>query len=482
MLSMPALFAADQPAVTPPDAPASTASAPAGDISGKWKTQLPSPDGGTGLEMTFSFAVVGNKLTGTVDSPMGANEIQNGKVDGPRFAFALAFDGNLIEYKCLVLSDHEISVDVIGFGDGVKMTLTRAKDGPADTGASNPPKAPRTHAWWQDRAPGQRPYSVDNKKLPLISVKGNRFVDPNGNVVLFRGLAISDPDKLEMQGHWSKAHFVKVKEMGAKLVRIPIHPVAWRERSPAEYIKLLDQAVGWCTELDMYVMLDWHSIGNLETEVFQNPMYETSQQESFNFWRTMARHFAGHNTVVFFELFNEPTTYRDQLGPVTWSDWKKIVESEITMIRASDPQAIPVVAGFDWAYDLTPVRLDPIAAENIAYSVHPYANKRPQPWAPAWELDFGFVADKYPVIATEFGGFPATPSVPKATPVAGLTAAGVRNATYGPEIIKYLEGKGISWTVWCFDPQWGPTLIKNWNYDLTASGEFAKAAMNGEIK
>ena len=49
-------------------------------------------------------------------------------------------------------------------------------------------------------------------------------------------------------------------------------------------------------------------------------------------------------------------------------------------------------------------------------------------------------------------------------------------------IIKYLEDKGISWTVWCFDPEWGPTLIRNWDYQLTSSGEFAKAAMNGEIK
>jgi hypothetical protein len=152
------------------------------------------------------------------------------------------------------------------------------------------------------------------------------------------------------------------------------------------------------------------------------------------------------------------------------------------MIRAADPQAIPVVAGFDWAYDLTPVRLDPIAAERIAYSVHPYANKRPQPWEPKWELDFGFVADKYPVIATEFGGFPKPPPPNSETPASSPTGPGARNATYGPEIIKYLEGKGISWTVWCFDPTWGPTLIKNWNYELNASGEFAKAAMNGKIQ
>jgi aryl-phospho-beta-D-glucosidase BglC (GH1 family) len=213
----------------------------------------------------------------------------------------------------------------------------------------------RLHTWWRDPAPGQRPHTVNNKQMPLISVKGNKFTDTNGNTVLFRGLDISDPDKLEMQGHWNRDHFAKIKEMGAKLVRIPVHPVAWRERTPAEYLKLLDQAVDWCTELDMYIIIDWHTIGNLETEVFQNPMYDTTKVETYNFWRTMARHFAGHNTVAFFELFNEPATIGDRMGPVSWSDWKRTVEEEITLIRANDPQVIPLVAGFDWAYDLTPV-------------------------------------------------------------------------------------------------------------------------------
>lgn len=347
---------------------------------------------------------------------------------------------------------------------------------------NNPPASQRTHDWWRDSAPGQRPYTVDAKKLPLISVKGNKFVDPNGNTNLFRGLSISDPDKLEMQGHWSKDHFVKVKELGTKLVRIPVHPVAWRERSPTEYIKLLDQAVGWCTELEMHVIIDWHSIGNLETGVYQDPMYDTSKQETYNFWRTMARHYAGHNTVAFFELFNEPTTYRNQLGPVSWDAWKKSVEEQIILIRAYDPQVIPLVAGFDWAYDLTPLLLSPIAAEGIGYTVHPYSNKRTQPWEPKWEEDFGFAAAKYLIIATEFGGFarpPSTNGPPTAVESAGRGNRG--NTSCGPAIIKYLESKDISWAVWCFDPEWGPTLIRNWNYDLTPSGEFTKAAMHGEI-
>jgi aryl-phospho-beta-D-glucosidase BglC (GH1 family) len=359
----------------------------------------------------------------------------------------------------------------LAFWCGAAKTSAQTTNSTAQTNTSA-----RAHFWWRQPGVGQRPYIANNKQLPLISVKGNKFVDPDGNTVLFRGLAISDPDKLDMQGHWNRDYFVKIKEMGATLVRIPVHPAGWRERTPAEYIKLLDQAVGWCTELQMHVIIDWHTIGNLETGIFQDPMYETSKQETFNFWRIMARHYAGHNTVAFFELFNEPTTYRGQLGPVAWSDWKKSVETEITIIRAYNPQVIPLVAGFDWAYDLTPVREAPIAAEGIGYTVHPYANKRSRPWEPKWEEDFGFVADKYPMIATEFGGF-ASPGSTNAP-----TGRNGPSPDYGPTIIKYLEGKGISWTVWCFDPEWGPSLLRNWNFELNSSGEFAKAAMNGGVK
>jgi hypothetical protein len=97
-------------------------------------------------------------------------------------------------------------------------------------------------------------------------------------------------------------------------------------------------------------------------------------------------------------------------------------------------------------------------------------------------MDFGFAASKYPIIATEFGGF-ARPASTNTEPVSSdSTARGNRGASYGPAIIKYLEGKGISWTVWCFDPEWGPSLLRNWDYQLNPSGEFAKAALNGEIK
>jgi hypothetical protein len=348
----------------------------------------------------------------------------------------------------------------------------------------------RVSNWWFDRSGFPPTYTAGAKTLPMIAVKGNKFVDPDGTTVLFRGLCISDPDKIAVQGHWSKDHFVKVKEMGTMLVRIPVHPIAWRERGQAEYLKLLDQAVQWCTELHMYVMLDWHSIGNLGLERLQDPMYQTTKLETYGFWDLMARHFAGHNTVAFYELFNEPAIDKqpnqNRFGTYPWDDWRKICEEEIALIREHNPQAIPMVAGFDWAYDLKPVRDNPIRAEGIGYTVHPYANKRPQAqWLTGWEEDFGYVAAKYPVMATEFGGF-AAPQIAGATQPATTTAragrGGGASPAYGPALINYLEGHGISWTVWCFDPDWGPTLISNWNYDLNSSGQFAKAAMAGQIQ
>ena len=325
-------------------------------------------------------------------------------------------------------------------------------------------------SWWNEAYPAQPAKNPKATLLPLIHVYKNRFVNSNGDTILFRGLSISDPDKLEHQGHWNKQHFEKVKEMGTMLVRIPVHPVAWRERTTAKYLQLLDQAVDWCTDLGMYIIIDWHSIGNLKMELFQDPMYNTTQKETYEFWQAIARHFKGNNTVAFYELFNEPTTYRGQLGNISWADWKKINEDLIHLIRSFDTEKIPLVAGMDWAYDLTPLREEPINAEGIGYVTHPYPWKRQEPWPPKWEEDFGFAASTYPIIATEIG-FGLRP---------GET---IGPNHYAYQIIKYLENRNISWTAWVFDPEWGPPMLKSWNtYELTEMGKYFKMAMSSQAR
>jgi aryl-phospho-beta-D-glucosidase BglC (GH1 family) len=326
-----------------------------------------------------------------------------------------------------------------------------------------------SNQWWNVPYPDRFDIDKINTKLSFIRVEGNKFVDENGDRVIFRGVNISDPDKIQKNGRWTKRHFEVIKQWGANVVRIPVHPVAWRQRGQEEYFKLLDQAVIWASELELYLIIDWHSIGNLETGLFQHPMYQTSKQETFSFWRSVSFHYANIPTVAFYDIFNEPTMYNGQLGQITWKEWKGTCEEIINIIFAHDKKVIPLVAGFNWGYDLKPVKEDPIDIEGIGYVSHPYPQKTSAPFEENWEKDFGFVADKYPLFATELG-FMAADDPGSHVPV-------ISDEEYGKTVISYFKKKGISWTVWNFDPDWPPQLISDWNYTPTKQGAFFKKVM-----
>lgn len=312
--------------------------------------------------------------------------------------------------------------------------------------------------------------NAQNIDLPLITVQGNNFVKTDGTVFIFRGLNTSDPERLTNAGHWNKEYFNEMKNWGANVVRFPIHPTAWRRQGKDSYLKILDDGVQWATELGMYVIIDWHSIGNLRTEMYQSDNYDTTIKETFDFWRTIAKHFKGNTTVAFYEIFNEPTTYNGQLGTCSWVDWKTLNEEIIGIIRANGGTGIPLIAGFNWAYDLTPIADNQIDAEGIAYVSHPYPQKREKPWEEKWTQDWGFVKDKYPLILTEIG-FSGAEEKGAHIPV-------ISDESYGDAIMKYCDEKGISWVVWVFDPQWAPRLYTDWTFQtLTRHGAYFKKAL-----
>ena len=151
---------------------------------------------------------------------------------------------------------------------------------------------------------------------------------------------------------------------------------------------------------------------------------------------------------------------------MTWTEWRLINEEMIGVIRYWDKEHIPLVAGFDWAYDLNALHYERAQAAGIGYTVHPYAFKRAEPWEPRWEENITFAADNAPMIATEIGFDLKSGEV-------------VDDQHYGNRITRFLEERGISWTAWAFDPEWGPTLLQSFDgFKLTGSGEFFKQAMH----
>lgn len=312
--------------------------------------------------------------------------------------------------------------------------------------------------------------SSDESKVQRIAVSGNKFINEAGQTIQFKGYSSSDPDKLVYNGKWNQGYFDEMKAWGANLVRFPIHPAAWRKHGKNAYLSLVDQGVAYAKNAGMYVIIDWHSIGNLKSELFQAENYETTKKETFEFWRAMAIRYKDNPTVAFFELYNEPTVFNGQLGTCTWAEWKALNEEMITIIRAHGCKAIPLVAGFNWAYDLTPVKDNPINAAGVAYVSHPYPQKREKPWEDKWTADWGFVAEKYPVILTEIG-FCGADDIGAHIPV-------ISDESYGDAMMAYCKKTGISFVAWVFDVNWAPRMFSDWNYTPSRQGKYWKAAMN----
>lgn len=307
-------------------------------------------------------------------------------------------------------------------------------------------------------------------QLPRITVSGNQFVTPDGSKVVFRGYNTSDPAKLKSQGHWNASYFDEIKNWGGTIVRFPVHPDQWRTLGAKNYLKVLDEGIQLASDRGMYVIIDWHSIGNLLTEQFYKEGYLTNIDETKKFWKTIAKRYGNQPVVAFYELFNEPTTNGGKLGVANWNDWKKLNEDLIDIIQGKGGKGISLVAGFNWAYDLSDAYEHPIDKPNVAYVSHPYPQKRPQPWAPSWTADWGKMKEKAPVILTEIG-FAGEEEKGAHIPV-------ISDESYGTAISAYCQEHDISFVVWVFDAEWAPGLFQNWEYLPTRHGAFFKKELS----
>ena len=69
--------------------------ASAADVTGKWVAQVPGRQGNT-MEQTYNLKQTGDKVTGTISSQRGDQEISEGKVAGDAISFVtvMSFGGN----------------------------------------------------------------------------------------------------------------------------------------------------------------------------------------------------------------------------------------------------------------------------------------------------------------------------------------------------------------------------------------------------
>lgn len=90
------------------------------DVTGTWQGKMGD------FEMTLKLQAEGDKLTGTMMTPMGANPIANGKITSHEFSFNLNIMGNAVPHKGRIEGD-TITLSSNFQGQEMVSTLTRVK-------------------------------------------------------------------------------------------------------------------------------------------------------------------------------------------------------------------------------------------------------------------------------------------------------------------------------------------------------------------
>lgn len=94
------------------------------DVSGRWESTFSSPNGD--FHLVFHFKVDGSKLTGSVETPNGSVDIEEGKVDGDKISFNTHLDDDVIKHSGTISGD-TIQLGVDGPWGHSDMTLKRAE-------------------------------------------------------------------------------------------------------------------------------------------------------------------------------------------------------------------------------------------------------------------------------------------------------------------------------------------------------------------
>ena len=287
-----------------------------------------------------------------------------------------------------------------------------------------------------------------------LYARGNQIVDANGNVVLLKGLMPPDPVKVRQDGNFNQNFFTGMASTGANVIRISVHPENW-VHDPDYLWRCLDPIAGWAGEAHVYVIIDWHYIGNVATGAGpQMPDLQANPKDlTLQFWRTTAHYFRNTPNVIF-EIFNEPQS-------IDANDWRSNANEIIQSIRAQGADQLVVVGGIDYGKDLSWVLEQPIADGNVAYASHIYTAHASSSW-PHW---FGEIAAQYPVLITEWG-FMEDNGDPSQDYLFG------DQSSYGEPFLNYLSDRNIGWIACWYDDQWLPPMFTKGRKGFTKYGEF----------
>ncbi|MBP3520817.1 MAG: cellulase family glycosylhydrolase [Oscillospiraceae bacterium] len=221
----------------------------------------------------------------------------------------------------------------------------------------------------------------DNGPLQVI---GTQLCNEKGEAVVLRGMSSHG---LQWYGQFVSSQAMKnTAAYGANVFRLAMYTGEGGYLSQPEAMKkAVTDAVEAAIQNDMYVILDWHILSD------GNPMDHL--EEAVAFFSEMAEKYA-HTPNVIYEICNEPN------GNVSWErDVKPYAEQVVSAIRAYS-QGVILIGSPTWSQDIHLPAADPVAGENLMYTLHFYAGTHGKDLQDRLEKA---LADGLPVFVSEWG-------------------------------------------------------------------------------
>lgn len=288
---------------------------------------------------------------------------------------------------------------------------------------------------------------------PALHAEGSRLVNPAGQPVRLRGVMIPDPYRLDGERRFTRNLIAEVQASGANVIRVPVHPEYW-QRDKDYLWRYLDPVVTWAGDAGLYVIIDLHFIGNI-TSGAGDQMPDLDQPAADfadSFWISVASYFSTAPHVLL-EIWNEP-------ADINADDWRSSAAHLVKLIRAQGANQPLIIGGLEYSRDLSWVLQNPLEDANLAYAAHIYPAHSQGFW-PRW---FGDVAQRYPVIVSEWG-YLDVDSVDGPAYLKGSWKS------YGEPLVAYLDALEVSWVACWYDDEWLPPMFNPGRESLSEFGQ-----------
>ncbi|MDJ1129397.1 glycoside hydrolase family 5 protein [Olsenella sp. YH-ols2217] len=268
-----------------------------------------------------------------------------------------------------------------------------------------------------------------------LSVRDGQLVDAFGAAFQLRG--VSTHGLSWFPQFVSEAGFRTLRDdWSANCVRLSLYPDEeggyCTGGDQGQLKQLVKNGVAYAQHLGMYVVIDWHVLGEQDPQVHQDAAIE--------FFAEMSAEFAGSPNVLY-EVCNEPN------GDTSWEHVTDYANAVIPTIRANAPDAVVIVGTPTWSQDIDDAQAAPLGFENLLYAVHFYAASHGQ-----WLRDRVEEAlnAKPPVIVSEFG-------------MCDASGDGANDYEESQAWLDFLDEHDVSYIVWAL-------ADKDETADLVAAG------------